>query len=270
MPEEAPAVQNWRLLIVACVLGLVVMVVYNLHINKVRRGAQKEEIVAYRYERNMDAGDTVEDADLKQVKIRKDLADSIGRLLYETEKETLAVDGKINRDVSKNDFVMAGHFGNAGNTGPVDNLREDEVAITIQVDTKRVPGSVLRIGNYVSILGMLPDGDSYKTFRIIERLKVVAIGGQTERRASGRRIGNAEGGVRSYSSITVVVKRVEDNDVSLQWSNLETHLRGLAIIELCPSKHAPRRGVAGKINDKLKSFTTKAANVSIGGYDSDT
>jgi len=269
MPEEAPAVQNWRLLIVACVLGLVVMVVYNLHISKVRRESQKEQVTAFRYDRNLDSGDVVADEDLIRVKIPRDFAESIGRLLEEDEKDTLAVNQKISRDVSKDDFAMAGHFTMIGQTGPAYDLDQDKVQITIPVDSKKAPGRVLRIGNHVNILGMLPTKQgTYKMYRIIEWLKVVAIGGQTDRRAasgSGSR-NTAESGVRSYSTITVEVNRREP-DVSLQWGNLQTYLRGPAVIEICPSRFRPKKGTDGVIAAELMEFTRKAATVSTGGFE---
>ena len=268
MPEEAPAVQNWRLLVVACVLGLVVMVVYNLHISKVRRGSQKEQVTAFRYDRNLDTGDTVADEDLIRVQIPRDFAESIGRLLEEDEKDTLAVNQKINRDVSKDDFAMAGHFSNTPSIGPAGGLTVDEVQITIAIDSKKTPGKALRIGNYVNILGVLPTKQgTYMTYRIVEWLKVVAIGGQTNQRStSGGSRNTAALGVRAYSTITVEVKR-RNPDLSVEWSNLETHLRGPAIIEIAPSKHPPKKGMEGVIAPELKEFTKNAANVSAGGFE---
>ena len=267
MPEEAPAVQNWRLLIVACVLGLVVMIVYNLHIRAVARQGRREQVTAFRYERNIDAGDTLADDDLTGEQIPRDVADRLGRLLEEGEKDTLAVNQKINRAVSKGDFAMAGHFTSVENPGPAWNLGENMVQRTIPVDSKKTVGRVLRIGNHVNILGVLPTKQgTYKMYRIIEWLKVVAIGGETDRRnASGGRMNTAERGVRSYNAITVEMQR-KPVDVSLQWGNLETHLRGPAIIEVCPGRHRPKMGMAGVIAEELMEFTKKAAVVSAGGF----
>ncbi len=264
MPEEAPAVQNWRLLIVACVLGLVVMVVYNIHIGKVRRGLDVEMVPAYRYTRNLEVGDKLAEDDLERIEIARKTAESIGRLLEEREKDTLAINQTINRDVSKSDFAMTGHFTTVNANDPAASIRRDHIQVTIRVDSKKVPGRVLRIGNHVNILGMLPSKDgTYKTYRIIEWLKVAAIGGQTDR---GGAMTNAEAGVRNYKSITVEMKR-KDPDVSVQWSNLQSYLRGSAIIEICPSTQIPKKGTAGVISSDLHEFTTKASVVSDGGFE---
>jgi Flp pilus assembly protein CpaB len=268
MPEEAPAVQNWRLLIVACVLGLVVMVVYNLHISKVRKGLEKEKVTVFRYERDIEVGETIAGEDLASEKISKDIADSIGRLLDKDEKDTMAVDRKIWRNVSKGEFVLMGHFTRSKDSGSAESLKKNEVQITIPVDPKRIPGTVLRIGNYVNILGMLPmKSGTWQTKRIIEGLKVVAIGGQTDRSGTSRSgSGGAQSGVRSYNSITVVM--LKDPDVSLQWGNLQTYLRGPAIIEICSSESLPKVGSRGRIALDLSEFTKQAATASYGaGYE---
>ena len=272
MPEEAPAVQNWRLLIVACVLGLVVMIVYNMHIAKVRRGMDTVKVVAYRYPRNIEVGEKVAEKDLERIEIPKDTAERLGGLLERREKDALAVGHPINRTVSKSNFAMTGHFTISHSSGPSVDLPKDNVNVTIPVDSKKTPGRVLRIGNHVNILGVLPTkgGGAYTTFRIIERLRVVAIGGQTER---GDKMSSAERGVRSYSTITVEMKR-RNPDVSLQWNNLQTHLNGPAIIEICSSSMDPfpaGKSPYGVVNKELEHLTKTAAGGGdgLGGFGSD-
>jgi hypothetical protein len=261
MPQEAPAVQNWRLLIVACVLGLVVMVVYNVHINKVRNENKDEMVTVFRYDRTIEVGSRVSDDDLIRVKIPRRTAESIGRLLEKDEKDTLAVNQQINQGVSKNDFAMTGHFTNIDQVGDAVLLAAGKVLLTLPVDSKKSPGSVLRVGNYVNVLGMLPTkGGTYKSYRIIEKLKVVAIGGKGER---GARSGTAEKGSRTYNSITVEM-RWKDPDVSLQWNNLETYLRGPAVIEICSPKFLSKIP-PGTIAPDLADFTKVAAGLAEGG-----
>jgi len=272
MGEEAPAVQNWRLLIVACVLGLAVMLVYNMHISRIRAGMDQEKVTAFRYDRDIDAGETLKDDDLVRVQIPKAFADQVGRLLGEEDKDSLGVGRKVKRDVSKDEFAMMGHFTTILTGGAQDGLRKDMVLITIAVDSKNSVGKVLRIGNHVNVLGMLParkNRDGYEIYRIIEWLRVVAIGGQVNRQdSSGSGRGTAQLGVRNFNTITVEVKR-NDPDVSIQSNKLKTHLQGPAIIEICPSRYLPKRGTDGVIAAELKEYTMKAASVSAhgGGYD---
>jgi len=257
MPEEAPAVQNWRLLIVACLLGLVVMVVYNLHINKVRRGLDVEMVAAYRYARDMNAGDKLDEDDLEQIKLPRQTAERIGKLLDKNDKAVF-VEQSIRRNVSKSDFAMPEHFTHT-KSQKSNYLLKGQVQITISVDSKKAPGRVLRIGDHVNIVGMLPmKAGTYKNYRIVEWLSVVAIGGQTDSGAG--KMASASHGVRSYNSITVVI----DRDVSLQWKNLETYLRGAPTIEICPSTHIPTKTTQGVISPELLSYTKQASGSSVG------
>ena len=219
------------------------------------RETREETVTAFRYDRNLETGDVVAENDLVRVRIPKTCADSIGGLLEEDEKDSLAVNRKLNRNVSKDEFAMTGHF-DLPEHGC--NLFKDKVHVTIRLDSKKTSDMVLRIGNHVNVLGMLPTKEgAYKTYRIMEWLKVVAIDGQTGRRSSN----TAGRGARSYNNITVEMPR-KNPDVSLQWGNLQTYLKEPATIEICPSRFIPRKGTAGMIAVELLPFTKKAAVVS--------
>ena len=148
-------------------------------------------------------------------------------------------------------------------------MPKDTVQVTIPVDNKRAPGRAPRIGDYVNILGMLPTKDgSHQTYRIMEWIRVVAIGGQADRRpASDGQSRTKKRDVRSYDTITVVMRR-RDPDVSLQWGNLQTYLKGPAVIEICPNKYIPKKGASGRIPAELLVFTKRANIVPGGGWDS--
>ena len=249
-----------NIVIVVVVVLLIGVIICNWPVT-ITRGPHpmKESVVAFRYDRNIDTGDTITDEDLIRVEIPKDFAESIGRLLDEELKGTLAVGRKINRDVSKDDFAMIGHF-TTGHPGMEYGTGEDMVQIAVQIDWK--PACTrLRLGNHVNILGMLPTKTgSYKTYRIIEWLKVVAIGGWTTRTAggqdpSGDSSNTAKRGPRTYKTITVEMRR----NVALKWRNLQTYMKGPASFEICPAKQSPKKGACGKIADELLPFTTKRA-----------
>ena len=69
MAEETQGVQNKGLLLIALILGLVVAVVYNLHIAQVKRAQRGTMVHLLRYRRAMEAGDVVkaDDVDRKSV-----------------------------------------------------------------------------------------------------------------------------------------------------------------------------------------------------------
>ena len=59
MAEEVPVVQNWRTLIIAGVLGLVVVVIYNYHMHLVREAEHGDTVVLLQVDRHLNAGDSL-------------------------------------------------------------------------------------------------------------------------------------------------------------------------------------------------------------------
>ena len=134
-------------------------------------------------------------------------------------------------------------------------------AVTMSIDQKAAPGNILRVGDRVNIIGMLSvNGGKVQAYRIIKALKVLAIGGRGM--ASGstpRGRGMGDSGMRSYRSITVEMNPV----VSLQWANVRSYIRGMALVELC-SKRDRIPDDAGVINPALSGLTKSAAGAA--GY----
>ncbi len=52
MPEEAPQVRNKGLLLIAIILAIVVVVIYNVHVQNVRSSLQGQQIKLLQYTRN--------------------------------------------------------------------------------------------------------------------------------------------------------------------------------------------------------------------------
>ena len=248
--------------IVVVVVVLIGTIIYNLDVTHTGGPPATETVMAFRYDRDIKAGATITDADLVRVKIPKVFAEAVGRLLGEDEKDSLAVGLKIDRDVSKDEFAMLGHF-TTRPPGPEDDTDEDMVRTTIRIDGKPALGTPLRIGNHINILGALPTKDgSHRTYRIIEWLEVVDISDPITRTAGGQNpsgdsSNTAKRSSRVYKTITIKVQR----NAALQWSNLQTHLRGIPLVEICPSRYPPKKGAYGKIADELLPFTTKPAAV---------
>jgi len=100
------------------------------------------------------------------------------------------------------------------------------------------------------LVGLLPMGSSLKTFRIMEGVRVLAIGGEgiqpsrgVDDPAPSRRA------ARSYRSITVEVSK----DVSLEFANVLTHVSGSPWVELISSRDRSDRNF-GRINPLLKDL----------------
>ena len=220
-----------------------------------------ETVTAFRYGRNIRADKVVQEEDLVRIEIPRIVAEHVGRLLEREEMEILAIGRKINRNVNEDELAMVTHFASYDIPGPEDNMSSDKVQVAIPVDPERTSGMSLRVGNYVNLLGLLPTkSGSYKTYRIIERLRVVAIDGQTDRRDYFDDDSNTtKPAVRAFKTIAVEMQR-EHTDVSLQWSNLSTHLAGSAFIEICPTRSVRKKGGDGMIAPELIPFTLRAAD----------
>lgn len=256
MAEETPVVQNWRLLLVACILGLVVMVIYNFHIARVRSAGKGEDIVAYQYTRDMERGEKITLKGMEARRIPKDLAAGLGRLIRGTKNRNYAADNRVNRYVGKGDWVLWGHITGSDEDTPSGGLKKGMVAVPMTIDPLFNLGTILRIHDHVNIIGTLSvKSGRYRAYRMIKALKVLAIGGQGQSGTPTHRDrGSAERGMRSYRAITVEMKP----EVSLQWANLQTYLRGSIRIELC-AKRDELPEDAGMIIPELSGLTVTAA-----------
>ena len=60
MAEQAPAIQSKRLLVVALILAGVVVFIYNVHVNQVRKAGRGKMIQLLKFRRDMDSGEEEE------------------------------------------------------------------------------------------------------------------------------------------------------------------------------------------------------------------
>jgi hypothetical protein len=218
-----------------------------------KQGEQDEsQVTAYRYTRDLSPGDIITENDLERIELPATIAESIGRLLPEKEVDVLAINRRIYKKVSKGDFATVSHFTVLAYSGLNAQIGRDRVVLMIPLKPERAADKALQVGNHVNILGLLPTEDGkYKACRIMEYVKVLSIQGTpADSKDSGR--------AAAQISIGVEVKR-KNPDVSLQWSNLQTHMQGHAFIEICPASQFPARDVAGVINPELHEFTKIAA-----------
>jgi len=256
---NGPVVRNWRLLLVACVLGLVVVLIYNFHISRLKSAGKGEQTTVYKYTRDMKPGEKITLKDLEAASIPKEYAEGLGRLITKGELDYAAIN-KVNRHVSNGDWVLWGHVTPTDIDKPSGQLDIGMVAVTIGIDPHTSLGRILRVGDRVNVIGMLSvKGQKVRAYRIIKALKVLAIGGLglPDSPAHSRR-GASERGARTYRSITVEMRP----EVSLQWANVRSYVRGMVYVELC-SKHDRLPDEAGMIDPALGGLTESAAPASL-------
>jgi len=107
MPSVKTTFFLWLVPILIICAGLLWL---KTHPDTPSRHPQREKVAAFQYARGIQASQVVADKDLTRVQLPKTTAERLGELLTEDQKNTLAVNQKIYRDVSKGDFAMWGHF----------------------------------------------------------------------------------------------------------------------------------------------------------------
>lgn len=245
--EERSGVQNIWLLLIALGLGLIVVVIYNVHIYRVRQEGRGKTIQLLRVTRDIEPGDTISREDVEVRAVPKQFEGSLGNVVGE-ENLDFAVGSTVNQAMEKQQWLQWGHITRSDTVKPANAIGRGNVAVTVPLDTTRNPGNLLRQNDRVNILGLIgTDGTAGKTYRIIEGVRVLAIGGVALNQDDPKKKATkTTAGVRMYRSITVEVSP----EVSIQLNNILTHVVGSCWLELRSSKEGKPKN-AEKIHPDL-------------------
>jgi len=256
--EQSSGVQNKGLLVTALVLGVLVVLVYNWHINQVRQAGIGETVGLLVPKRTMEAGEKIEDTDLKVVRVETHFKDGIGaNLIVDT------LPGELKEDVLSQ-RVLRGRFlrwhdlvGHQPLDPLSDQIDKDKETFQITIEPRESPGQMLRVGDRVALLGILAlDGKPLKTYRILDGAKVVIIGGIASgpTRTTSRTMGS--GGYtraqRTYRTIGIEL----DNKTALQLNDVLTRLVGSLRVDVLSPKN--KQDYVKKpivLSDELKNVT---------------
>lgn len=230
--DEVPQFRNKGVLLVAVILGGVVVIIYNVHINKVRTSLEGRRVQLLKFARTMTAGQKIDRKDLIQESIRKDDAMALGSVV-EYESRNFVVGRRVRRSVSKDEWVQWLHV-----TGEVEGLTrkisDDMVGITLELDPRTSPGPLCRPGDRVNIVAQIQISEDAppRIFRIIRNVEVLSTGSDTMIRAgeSGQRTS------RSYRAIQIEVHP----NVSLELHALLGLAKGKVWLEVLPQDAAQR------------------------------
>jgi hypothetical protein len=249
--EERSGVQNVWLLLIALGLGLIVVVIYNVHIYRVRQEGRGQTIRLLRVTRDLEPGDKIGVDDVVVKPVAKQYQSSLGSVV-DAENLDFAIGSTVNTAVGKDQWLQWGHITDTG-TKSDNEISPGNVGLGVPLDSRMVPGDILRPNARVHIVGLLPVGGSLKTFRIIEGVRVVAVAGAGLQPAKTMdRAARAEKGPRSYRSISIEVAQ----DVSLEFANVLTHVSGSCWVELVSSRERNSKNW-GRINPLLKELAAQ-------------
>lgn len=258
--EERAGGQNVWLLVVALALAAVVVVIYNVHIYNVRRAARGEKVYLLRVIRDVEAGETLRDDDVEVAAIEKQHASMLGSVVGE-ENMQFAVGSRVNRAIPRNHWLLWDYITDLDTAKPANAITPGNVAVTVSVDPRLSLGDILRQNDRVNILGQIPQGQSLRTYRLIEGVRVLAIGGQGLKVSAGLdATPRSRRGMRTYRNITIEVTP----ETSIELSNLLTYVSGDCWVELISSK-ADKKKSYGRVNPELANLAAAPSKTGGGG-----
>ena len=260
MAQEAPVVRNKGLLIAAVALGVLVIIIYNWQIRSARQAGVGETVLVVELRQNLTANTPI---DRKAVEIRQletHFVRSLGNVivLEQGEQDLKDVVGRtVNQDVQRGEYLrwhqITGHPSARTASAAIE---EGMVAYPIAVDPVRSPGTILSVGDRVTILGKLrlkKEGkyEPLQSYAIIERVPVLTIGGVARSSAVGlSRRGIGRAGMRTYRSIAVMVTP----ETARELDNVLTHVAGSLTVVVCSPEDPPRRGQKPRVHAGLRGL----------------
>ncbi len=254
MAEPVQGIQNKWLLIIAVVLALLVVFLYNAHIRAIRSELEGKTVEVVQMAKDLPAGEKITARHITKAVIPKDSADAYGKIWQWKDRDMLTEFGGnvIHRSMHKGEYLLYDYVDAAGGARASQKLGDGMVGITIEFSRDQSLGDMLAPGDTVNLKGVFPTpGGVYKTYRMLSDVRVMNVGGVGAADDAGR--AGATRQVRNYQRITIEVTP----DVSLKLSNLLTHLVGDVQVELNQSGLA---GTAqpGLINPELEYLAAQA------------
>lgn len=257
MAEETQTTHNWRLLVVAVALGLMVMVIYNMHIAQVRREGQGETVELIVAAIDIDEGTVIKGEQVIPKTVpRKHLKMLPPRTAQWSEKQ-LIVGAKALHSVRKGDLLTKDLVEWHPEDEPSTPLGQGMVSHTLTLDTEKTPGDILRVNSRVDVLAVMPSSTSRSSWtaaRVIRGLRVITVGDKgpadyKSRYPADRKRTRVTG---TYRKITVELKP----DVSLQLDNVLSHRVGDIWVQVLPRGQTVAR--PGQIDTSLARWAKAA------------
>jgi len=269
MAEETPAVRNKGLLIAAIILAVLVVVLYNWQVSRVRREGRGETFQLAVLRRNIAPGEKMEFDDFrietiviskeerKGGQFKKSLGDVIILRRGGTDREKLAdvLGVTVNQTVRRGQYLRWHQITGHPSGRPSYAIPKGMVAFTLPLEPRMAPGTVLSVGDRITVWGMLALREKAKvlpldSYPIMEKVPVLAIGGVANRDMSGTRGASyRREGRRTYRSVTIAVPP----DMAGQLINVLSHVRGGITLVVCSPEDRPENQKP-RIHPKLREL----------------
>jgi hypothetical protein len=248
---------NTKVLGLALGLAAIVVVLYNVHVSRIRNENTRDSVELLRYKIDRSAGDKITDKDDIEVAAVPRVA-AVGLKSVVSSEARLRLDDvgrTLGRSVQAGQWIQWDDFAGSSAQRPADQIQEPNgQLVTLPLDPRLIPGKMLRAGDRVDIWGAFQnDRGELQTFCIISGLRVYGIGGQSlSETASGKRT-DAEG-VASYRDIQVVIRK----DVVDKVYNVLSNARGQMVWVTIRNPKDPPGGSDGQVNPLLNKFAQTA------------
>jgi len=153
MAEQPPKTQSnaWQL-IVAIGLGVLVVILYNVHQARIRRAHRGEMINVLVYRQNLRAGDQLTHKALDEVELSKTAAERLQNVVQDDERNFLVTQTLIS-DVYKGNYVEWSHISGSEAARPSAGISETLYRISLPIEGVTSPGADMRPGDRINLLG---------------------------------------------------------------------------------------------------------------------
>ncbi|MCD6364483.1 MAG: hypothetical protein J7M14_01275 [Planctomycetes bacterium] len=257
MAEQNPSAKSDKAgLIAALVLGVLVVVLYNVQINRIANSRRGKIVPVVVVKRSMDVGERIEpgDVELKKVDLEPEVAEGLGGVV---DDESQVIGQTLNKRIFRNRFLRWTDIAGAGAVRPSSALRKNKEAFTVSIEPRVAPGMILSVGDRVALLGKFSlKGGGLKSYRIIQGVRVLAVGGVVGHSGGtlDRRSTLSRKGQRSYRSLTLEVSP----ETSTQLDNVLSFVQGPPrVVVLSPENDYEYIGEDAHVLDELQNLIDK-------------
>ncbi|MBI1367524.1 MAG: hypothetical protein GC162_02605 [Planctomycetes bacterium] len=205
--RPAPQGASVTLIIVAASLGLVTVFMTLFYVRAVRKDIEGSAMVVYRVNKALEPGQELNvNKDLEPIIVSSKFKDGLEAMSIKFgDKGALPVEyhnQPVTRHVNQGEYLSPSFF-TGGGTGVANKISPGKRGTVLAVNSRNAPG-LLQPGMYIDISGSFqrPTDKVPVAIRIMCRVKVVAVGANTDETGSAKRM--------SYNSITVETEPEED------------------------------------------------------------
>jgi len=209
MAEQTQTVKNRKLLLVALGLGVLVALIYNLHVSQLKNAGKSDQVVVLRFKNDMDTNRTIALKDLEKKYAPADLKDGLGSVVVLSQGEPFRYEGyKLTRAVQMNQLLTYDDIQPQRNRAGAEKGFQEKgprkVPCVLSVDPALLPPGLLP-GDIVNIVCDYDFAGQPQYYRIISGVRVDGVGELTRQDMADRSRRPSARSVESYRKITVLV-----------------------------------------------------------------